>query len=192
MKPNCWPSRPGAQSATNAAAMATDAARTSSDRSIDSRNADSARSASRAPCGPMRSATARAWARESSAASRTCSGKPASARSECLVVLRGEYRTGDGDADRGADLPRRVVDRRCDALLLVGHRVHDRGSGWCNAQADAGAGDQERPHEVDVGRPGIEEAHGEQPHPDEEQAERDRPPEGRSWAGTDASSRRAP
>ena len=56
-------------------------------------------------------------------------GRDASA----LLYCGGQHRPGDGDADRGADLARRVVDRRCDPLLLVGDRAHDRRSRWRNA-----------------------------------------------------------
>ena len=59
-------------------------------------------------------------------------------------------------------LPRRVVDGRRYALFLGRNGVHDGRSRRRNAQADAGAGDQDRPDEIDIRRVGIESTHAEQ------------------------------
>ena len=59
-----------------------------------------------------------------------------------------QHRAGHCDAERGADLARRVVHGRGDALLFVGNGAHDRRSRRRSAQSDAGADDQQRPGEI--------------------------------------------
>ena len=124
--PSCCPSRPGAQTATTTAAMASIVETITSDRSIASRNADSASFANAGPCGPSCFAISSALASESVAAPRICSGNARETRGQRVGVLRSQHRSGDGDADRCADLPGRVVDGRGHALLVSGDGVHDR------------------------------------------------------------------
>ena len=75
----------------------------------------------------------------------------------------------------------RVASLTADATpcFSVGNGVHDRRCRRRNTQADTGAGDQERPDELDIGRVGLRVPHAEQSSGDQEQAERRPPAEGR-------------
>ncbi len=86
---------------------------TSNERRIESMNADVARSANRAPCGPIWSATASALARDSRRRGAYLLGEAGERGCEHGAVLGGQHRTGDGDPDGGADL--RVVSLTAEA-----------------------------------------------------------------------------
>src|SRR5256885_81220 len=80
----------------------------------------------------------------SMAASRIASlGSPSGGRPLTVVAV-------GGDAERTADLPRRVVDGRADACLLAGERAHDRVGGRDHRVDDAAGHDGEAERDLPV------------------------------------------
>jgi AcrR family transcriptional regulator len=85
----------------------------------------------------------------------------------------GQHRAEDRDAQRAADLAGGVVDRRRDALLVVGQRGDDRRRGRRGGERHPDAEQDQRPEQVPVGRAG--------PHRRaDQQAERDQHQPGRA------------
>ena len=66
---------------------------------------------------------------------------------DLVAVGRGEHRPEHGHAERTADLPGGVVDRRSDAGLEQRQRTHDRVGGRSHGETHAGGDDHEAPHD---------------------------------------------
>ena len=60
--------------------------------------------------------------------------------------------SGDRESECSSQFAGAVVDSRCDTLLLVGSRTHDRSRCRCGAQPDSAAEHQQRPGQFDVSR----------------------------------------